>query len=846
MTTPRLLRASLAAAFCAASFTLPLSAQSYRTVPTAAPEFVEVPGEREFRGFMLARPLQVADAESFGLSAAEVVSRASLAHELLGAYEFVRYEHRTDETFFAVPEGSSEQEVADELLASGAFQYVEPDWRLYPVGCPNDSGFGSQWHHAANLMNSCAGWDIATGDPSTVVAICDTGLRTSHQDIQLHRQEGYNAVDQQFENSGGDISPVHPHGTMTTGCAAANGDNGVGISGVGWNLGHRMMRVSNDSSGGSTIGALTHAAMVAADLGDRVASVSYSGVDSSSVQSAGQYCRSQGALLVWAAGNSSTNLGGTRDDFVIVVGATDSNDNLASFSSYGSFVDLVAPGVNVFTMDSGNNSDYASVSGTSFSCPLTAGLCALMFSANPSLTPDQVEDALRQGCDDLGANGVDNTFGYGRIDVAGSLALANSAIQITFPSGRPDYVDPAGGTPLSVNVAAGATSAVPNSGRLHVDSGSGFQISSLVETSPGVHSGSFPAAPCGNQVSWYVDFDLVGGGTQSAPVTAPADTYSADAWVVNNAFFDDVESAGSWTGGVSGDDATTGEWTFGNPIGTAAQPEDDHSVPGSNCWFTGQGSSGGSLGENDIDGGTTTLLSPVLNASGLSEPTISYWRWYVNSGNSAVDDQFVVDITNGGSWINVETLSGSQSGGWKNHVFTVSDFVTPTSTVQLRFRASDLGSGSIVEAAIDDVSMDDLSCGGGCGSVVNYCQTSSNSVGSGALITLAGSVSVAANDAVLVADSLPNNQPGIFYFGPNQIQVAFGNGFRCVGGTTTRLPPVTSSFGSVGYALDLNNLPFGAAINAGDTVNFQYWYRDPADGGMGFNLTDGLSATFCP
>ncbi|MFK7930608.1 MAG: S8 family serine peptidase, partial [Myxococcota bacterium] len=367
------------------------------------------------------------------MSTRQLEARAKVAREALAELELERYEFRTDEFFVRVPAGSNEQQLADTLLASGGFQYVAPDWSVYPVACPDDSEFGSQWHHEPQLMNSCAAWDFATGDPSVVVAICDTGLRTTHEDIQLHRREGYNAVDQIFENAGGDISPVHPHGTQTTGCAAANGNNGVGVSGVGWDLGHRMMRVSNVSSGNSSIGVLTHAAMVAADLGDKVASVSYSGVGAPGVQTAGQYCRANGTLLVWAAGNASSNLGGSRNDDVVVVGSTTINDDLSGFSNFGSLVDLTAPGSSVRTMNSGSDSDYANVSGTSFSCPLVAGLAGLLWSINPNLTPQQVEDALRDGCDDLGNAGIDNTFGYGRIDVLNSVNLVNLAVQISFP-----------------------------------------------------------------------------------------------------------------------------------------------------------------------------------------------------------------------------------------------------------------------------------------------------------------------------------------------------------------------------------------------------------------------------
>jgi len=389
--------------------------------------FTAIEGQREFSGWMIARPLQVVDATATGLSAERGESLYQAAHQFMRMFEVREYVAETDEYIFAVPQGWTENQVSDQLMGTRSFQYVEPDWILYPIGAPNDSLFSSQWQHQANIMQSADGWDLHTGNPSTVVAFCDTGIRTSHEDFQSHRREAYNAVDRVWENSGGNIGAVHPHGTMVTGCGAANGNNNVGVAGVGWDLGHRMMRVSNSSGGGASLSDLQHAARTAIEAGDKVASVSYSGVDSSSNLTTATYVKSIGGLLVWAAGNDNRNLTfGNRDnDDIIVAGASTSSDTRASFSAYGQFVDVIAPGQSVLTTDSGSDSDYAYVSGTSFACPMTAGLCGLIWSYDPSLTPDEVEDILKQGVDDLGAAGVDNTYGYGRINIFGSLSLVN-------------------------------------------------------------------------------------------------------------------------------------------------------------------------------------------------------------------------------------------------------------------------------------------------------------------------------------------------------------------------------------------------------------------------------------
>ena len=188
------------------------------------------------------------------------------------------------------------------------FEYAEPNWGVWPTAtCTSDAKLPEQWHH--DNMKSCDAWDLHTGSPSVTIAICDTGIRTDQEDLELNRLEGYNAITKKWENSGGEIGVMHWHGTACTGCAAGNGNNGIGIAGMGWNLSHRMFRVTEWADGYTDLATLTHAAITACNLADvKVASVSYSGVQSSSVRSAGTHCKSQGSLLFWAAGNNGANL----------------------------------------------------------------------------------------------------------------------------------------------------------------------------------------------------------------------------------------------------------------------------------------------------------------------------------------------------------------------------------------------------------------------------------------------------------------------------------------------------------------------------------------------------------
>jgi glucose/arabinose dehydrogenase len=138
----------------------------------------------------------------------------------------------------------------------------------------------------------------------------------------------------------------------------------------------------------------------------------------------------------------------------------------------------------------------------------------------------------------------------------------------------------------------------------------------------------------------------------------------------------------------------------------------------------------------------------------------------------------------------------------------------------------------------------------GCGAV-NYCTGVANSTGQGATINMGGSASVATNNFSLVSSGAVPNQFGLFFYGPNQISVSFGDGLRCVGGTTYRLNPPQQPdfFGDVARPVDFTLPPTnagGGQIAGGSVWNFQYWYRDPAGAGSGFNLSNAVSVTFCP
>ncbi len=287
---------------------------------------------------------------------------------------------------------------------------------------------------------------------------------------------------------------------------------------------------------------------------------------------------------------------------------------------------------------------------------------------------------------------------------------------IGYPNGVPDLIYPSGQALLVSILAVNGNRLDQASPELHYDIGAGFVTVELEPDDADRFVGSFPAIDCGTEISWYVTAMTAAGDEVADPAFAPATAYAS----VSAASFaftsDDMETDEGWTVGAGDDGATSGVWDRVTPVGTAAQPSTDHSAaPGTTCWVTGQGLAGGSNGAADVDGGKTTLFSPEYALSELDDPVIGYWRWFSNDqGASPNADELLVEISDDGStWVEAETVgpTGAQSGGgWYYHEIRVLDFVAATDTVQLRFVASDLGSASIVEAAIDDLQVSGYVC----------------------------------------------------------------------------------------------------------------------------------------
>lgn len=379
-----------------------------------------IPGVQEFTGQLIVRPIQIDAMLTKNWSVAQIDSAQNRAKGRLRSYQ-VRYHKETDEYVVRVPFGKTENSYAKELLATGDYQYVTPNWRLYPTNTPNDPRFGEQWHH--QTIKSPQAWNLWTGGSNFAVSFVDTGITKTHEDLKNLLLPGYNSVDRKTEAEGGDITDINGHGTHVSGCAAAQGNNGIGVSGVGWNFKIRFVRTSNDPGGGASLDDILTGARWAADNGSRTISASYSGVDNDPVGTTGTYCKTKGSLFLYAAGNDNRDLSGFSYADTIVCGASNESDGKAGFSAYGKGVSVFAPGTNILSTT--KDGSYGFASGTSMATPVTNGALATIWSVNPALTPDEAQQILYTTCDTIGSSSI---FGHGRINVYKGVLLATSTL----------------------------------------------------------------------------------------------------------------------------------------------------------------------------------------------------------------------------------------------------------------------------------------------------------------------------------------------------------------------------------------------------------------------------------
>lgn len=406
-----------------------------------------------------------------GVVLVEFASQASPSAriELVASIGFT-FDTRVDSPYFCrlvSPTPIDAGEASARLRASHLVRFAEPDWIGHVLETiPNDPRFPEMWGLrntgqsgglAGADIRAAGAWDIQRGNPQLKVAVIDTGVSYNHVDLNPNiwvnpgeipnngiDDDGNGRIDDihgyDFVNNDGNPADDHGHGTHCSGTIGAAGNNGIGVTGICWNVTLIAVKAFNASGQGSITNAVL-AIDYARQNGAKIMSNSYAfNVQSAILMEAIRRARNAGIVFVAGAGNNGQNSDITPLfpagfspllDNVIAVGASDRNDTKAGFSNYGATsVDLFAPGVDILSTYPVNF--YLLGSGTSMATPHVAGAAALLVSQFPTESPIQIRERIRAQADRApslaglsiaGRLNIDRSIHALRVEVRGTVDL---------------------------------------------------------------------------------------------------------------------------------------------------------------------------------------------------------------------------------------------------------------------------------------------------------------------------------------------------------------------------------------------------------------------------------------
>ncbi len=371
--------------------------------------------------------------------------------------------------------------------------YFSRQWGLYNNGTFTASGMTYSSVNDADVDMDLA-WNVETGDPNLIIAVSDSGLNMTHEDIASRiwnkTSEPIDGVDNDgngliddyrgwdWVNADNNPADDHGHGTNCTGIIGAISNNSLGYSGVNWNSKIMPLKVLNNSNGGSYAN-MANSIYYAVDNGAKIISMSIGGSSASTtISNALDYANSNGVLFVACTMNFNNNTTyypagySTTKSNVIAVGSTNSNDqrtnpffwSTTSGSNYGNHVNVVAPGNYIWGLGISSNSDYNSYwGGTSQATPLVAGIASLLKSKQPSLTPSQIRTILMNTAQDQvgiaseDTPGWDIYMGSGRVNANNALGQVLSVNNNAIALDKISIANPIQNKELNINVSPSLT-----------------------------------------------------------------------------------------------------------------------------------------------------------------------------------------------------------------------------------------------------------------------------------------------------------------------------------------------------------------------------------------------------
>ncbi len=377
-------------------------------------------------------------------------------------WPFKGYNIPLDQTYrLDFTEISKTDSLIAELESLPMFEYAEK----VPLGIsdgfvPNDVNSNQTY---LTKINAESAWGISQGSQQVTIAIIDNGVRLTHEDLAANiwvnpgeipgngmdddnngRRDDING----FDIADNDNNPNPPpgisnnsgfvHGTHCAGIASAVTDNGKGIASIGFKVKVMAVKVARNTGNDRELTHSYEGVFYAMRAGADIISMSFGGASGGqTAQSVINAAFNAGVVLIAAAGNEGVSAPSFPAAFanVISVGATGNNDQIASFSNFGSTIDVMAPGVSILSTLAGSDDSYGFLSGTSMACPLVAGLAGLILSADGNLSPSEVRNALTGGCDNINSvnPGLNGQIGAGRINAFETLSQVTGSTAISDP-----------------------------------------------------------------------------------------------------------------------------------------------------------------------------------------------------------------------------------------------------------------------------------------------------------------------------------------------------------------------------------------------------------------------------
>ena len=322
----------------------------------------------------------------------------------------------------SLPSTAARDAVLSAARALPGVTWAEPVGVATVARSANDPLAKAQW--AISRIGLTRAWDVETGKASTVVAVLDTGVAAGHPDLRGQVLKGIDVADDDD-----DATDLHGHGTHVSGTIAAASNNRAGVTGVAWGAKVLPVRVLNEHGAGTSCD-IAVGVVKAVDAGASILNMSLGMAGPCPVvfRAAFEYATRKKVLPIASSGNDAMqgapSAAPGNCTGVLGVGATDSADRPAVFTTWGPQVDVSAPGVDIIstTIDPKTGKfGYGMMSGTSMAAPHVAGLAALVKSKHPDWTPEQISNALMETADDRGPRGRDEFYGVGRINAARAL-----------------------------------------------------------------------------------------------------------------------------------------------------------------------------------------------------------------------------------------------------------------------------------------------------------------------------------------------------------------------------------------------------------------------------------------